>query len=101
MSAGRWLEPTATGLRLRIHAQPGAKRSETAGWHGESLKIRLHAPPVEGKANDELIRFLAKLLGCRRQQITLVSGETSREKVVVIEGLAEGDVRRRMSKDTR
>lgn len=96
MTAGRWLETTAKGLRLRIHAQPGAKRSETAGLHGDALKVRLQAPPVEGRANDELIKFLAKRLGCRRQQISLVSGELSREKVVIIEGLAEADVRRIM-----
>lgn len=94
MTAARWLEPTARGIRLRIHVQPGAKRSETAGLHGDALKVRLQAPPIEGRANDELIRFLAKRLGCRRQQVTLVSGESSREKVVVIEGLAEDAVRR-------
>lgn len=100
MTAGRWLETTAKGLRLRIHAQPGAKRSEAAGLHGDALKVRLQAPPVEGRANEELIRFLAKRLGCRRQQINLVSGESSREKVVVIEGLAEADVRRIMEEES-
>ena len=65
-----------------MHAQPGAKRTEIAGLHGESLKIRLAAPPVEGKANEALLRFIAAELGLRRSEVALVRGETSREKTV-------------------
>lgn len=71
-------------LILQCHIQPGAKRSELAGEHGERLKIRLQAPPVDGKANTELIRFLGKLFGVPRRDIQIESGELSRQKRVRI-----------------
>lgn len=71
-------------LVLQCHIQPGAKRSELAGEHGERLKIRLQAPPVDGKANTELIRFLSKLFGVPRNAVSLESGELSRQKRVRI-----------------
>jgi uncharacterized protein len=67
---------------LSLHVQPGAKRSEFAGTHGESLKLKLAAPAVEGKANAELIRFLAVQFGVPQRSVVIVRGETSREKVV-------------------
>jgi uncharacterized protein (TIGR00251 family) len=72
-------------LVLRIHVQPGAKKTEAAGRHGDALKLRLAAPPVEGKANLALIEFLADAFGVPRRQVTLLSGEKSREKRVRIE----------------
>jgi uncharacterized protein (TIGR00251 family) len=77
-----WLRRDAEGWLIAVHAQPGAKRTEVAGLHGESLKIRLAAPPVEGKANEALLRFIAGELGLRRSEVTLARGETSREKIV-------------------
>lgn len=71
-------------LILTCHIQPGAKKSELAGVHGERLKIRLQAPPVEGKANSELVRFLSKLFAVSKQAITIESGELSRQKRVRI-----------------
>lgn len=73
-------------VRLRIRAQPRASRTETAGEYGGALKIRLAAPPVDGGANRELVRFLAKALGVPKSAVTVVSGESSRNKVVEIEG---------------
>ncbi len=74
----------STGVRIQIHAQPGAKRTEIAGLHGDAIKIRIQAPPVEGRANEELIRFLSEKLGVSRSQITLTKGETSRSKSFVV-----------------
>lgn len=71
-------------LILLCHIQPGAKRSELAGEHGDRLKIRLQAPPVDGKANSALIKFLAKLFGVPRNAINIESGELSRQKRVRI-----------------
>ena len=71
---------------LDLHVQPGAKRTEVAGPHGERLKVRLAAPPVDGAANDELVRFLAEAFGVPRRQVTIVSGAASRAKRVRIEG---------------
>lgn len=83
-----WFRLTAAGgATLSLHVQPGAKKSECAGLHGEALKIRLAAPPVDGKANEALLRFLAQRLAIPRQQISLKSGQTSRQKVVEIESV--------------
>jgi hypothetical protein len=85
-----WLkrEPSGSFL-LSLHVQPGAKRTEIVGLHGDALKIRLAAPPVEGKANDCLIGFLAELLDVPQSQVTLVSGATSRQKRLRVTGVSE------------
>jgi uncharacterized protein (TIGR00251 family) len=59
-----------------------------AGVHGTALKVRLHAPPVDGAANEELVKFLAESLGVARRAVRIVSGQTSRSKVVEIEGVS-------------
>lgn len=71
-------------LLLRCHVQPGAKRSELAGLHGDRLKIRVKAPPVEGKANDELVKFLARLFNVTKSDIEVRRGLTDRRKTVAI-----------------
>jgi uncharacterized protein (TIGR00251 family) len=77
---------------FEIHVQPGAKRSEVAGMHGERIKIRLAAPPVDGKANQALIEFLAGAFGVARRDVSILSGMKSRDKRVAIEGGAEGEL---------
>jgi hypothetical protein len=80
-----WRRVGADGaITLTIHAQPGAKKTEVAGVHGESLKIRLAAPAIEGRANDTLIAFLAASFGVPRRNVTLVRGETGRRKTLRI-----------------
>jgi uncharacterized protein (TIGR00251 family) len=71
---------------LSLHIQPGAKKSEAAGLYGEALKIRLAAPPVDGKANAALLDFVAKRLELPRRAVRLHSGQASRRKVVRVEG---------------
>ena len=70
---------------LELHVQPGAKRSEFAGRHGERLKIRLAAPAVENRANEALVEFLADYYGVPKRNVTIASGLRSRAKRVVIE----------------
>lgn len=82
-----WLRQDADGVVLTLHIQPGAKRTECAGLHGEALKIRLAAPPVDGKANEALIAFLSKALGVPKSRVDLISGETSRAKRVRVAGV--------------
>lgn len=82
-----WLHSCGNGVTLTLHIQPGAKKTEIAGIHGDALKIRLNAPPVDGKANVALIDFLADLLKIPKSRITLKSGQTSRRKVLLIEGI--------------
>lgn len=77
-------------LVLRVHAQPGAKRTEVAGLHGESLKIRVAAPPLEDRANEALAAFLAERLGVARRDVKLASGAKSREKRFEVRGAAAG-----------
>jgi uncharacterized protein (TIGR00251 family) len=82
-----WLEATAGGVLITVHAQPGAKRAEVVGTHGDALKVRIAAPPIEGRANDALTEFFADRLGVPRRAVTLVSGESSRRKRLRVEGI--------------
>jgi len=75
-----------------VHAQPGAKRDRVAGDFNGRLKIALAAPPVDGKANAHLMKFLAKLLGVPKSAIALVSGETMRDKRLRIDSVSAGDL---------
>lgn len=71
-------------LILVCHLQPNASKSEFSGLHGEALKVRIQAPPLEGKANSELIKFLAKQFGVSKSAIRIISGELNRHKRVRI-----------------
>jgi hypothetical protein len=73
---------------IAVHVQPRAARTEVVGMHGDAVKIRLKAPPVDGAANDELLRFMATRLGVRRQDLEIVSGATARGKRVRVNGAA-------------
>lgn len=80
-----WLKAAGDQASLiSIHAQPGASRSEVAGVHGDALKIRIQARPVEGAANAALLAFLAKQMGLPKSALELVAGDTSRTKRVRI-----------------
>lgn len=82
-----WVRRRSDGVLLTLHIQPGAKKTEVVGLHGDALKVRLAAPPVDGKANDALIAFLADRLGLAKARISLVSGQTSRRKCVAVSGI--------------
>ena len=92
-----WHRRLADGtILLAVHAQPGAKRTEVSGLHGDALKVRVAAPALKDRANEALVEFLAKRFGVAKRDVTLVSGAKSREKrfeirgsVVGPEGLAE------------
>lgn len=81
-----WYRRSGDVLTLTLHVQPGAKRSEVAGLHGEALKVRLAAPPIEGRANAALCRFVAELFGVTQRQVELKQGAQSRHKVVAVTG---------------
>lgn len=70
-----------------MHVQPRASRTGLAGRHGGALKVRLAAPPVDGAANEALVRFLAELLGVPRSAVRLERGATGRSKLVAVDGL--------------
>jgi len=69
---------------IAVHAQPGAKKSAVVGLYEQALKIRIAAPPVEGKANDVLTAFVADVLGVARRTVSIVKGESSREKLLLV-----------------
>jgi uncharacterized protein (TIGR00251 family) len=85
--------------RLTVKVHPRARRSALAGRLGDVWKLALAAPPVDGKANDECVRFFAALAGVPRSRVRIVMGLTSRLKVVEIEGVPQEDLERRLSPD--
>ncbi|MEI7843928.1 MAG: DUF167 domain-containing protein [Gallionellaceae bacterium] len=81
-----WYQRNADTLTLVLHVQPGAKQTSVAGLHGEALKIRLTAPPVEGKANEALLRFIADQFGVPLRNVELKQGGQSRHKRIIVQG---------------
>ena len=79
--------------RLTIRAVPGARHDAVDGFLGEAIKIRLKAPAVDGKANRALLAFLAKRLRLRNRDLRLVTGETSRLKIIEVSGIGETEAR--------
>jgi uncharacterized protein (TIGR00251 family) len=76
------------GATFAVRVVPRASKDEIVGIHGDALKVRLTAPPVEGRANEALIAFLAKRLGVRKSQVEIVAGATSRRKMIRVIGLS-------------
>ncbi len=85
----------ATRLRLRV--SPGAERAGIVGRHGEGWKVRVTAPPEDGRANDAVLRLLAHTLSLSRDAVTLVSGHSGRDKVVQLTGIDLARVERRLT----
>lgn len=83
-----WLTEKGGCIFINIHLQPRASKNEIAGIHGDSIKLRLTSPPVEGAANSHVIEFLAKKLGVQKSKITIVSGEKSRHKTLRVAGIS-------------
>lgn len=81
---------------ILIFVQPRASRTEVAGAHGDAVRIRVAAPPVDGEANAELVRFLAKRLAVQRSAVQITSGQTGRRKRVVVAGMDPEAVRSRL-----
>ena len=81
---------------LELKVVPNAPRDEIAGWLGPALKVKVHAPALEGRANDALCAFLADHLGLPRRAVTLVRGDKSRQKIVRIDGLDDDALRARL-----
>jgi uncharacterized protein (TIGR00251 family) len=86
----------AVSCTVAIKAIPNAPRSEVVGWLGDALKIKVHAPPVEGRANEVLREFLADELGLPRRAVTVLRGDTSRQKLLRIDGLSLVEVKAKL-----
>ena len=87
---------TPAGATFAVRVHPRAKKDAITGVHGDALKLSLTAPPVEGKANDACIAFLAELLKVPRSSVTIAAGASSRNKVVRVAGLTADAVRQRL-----
>ncbi len=80
------------GVIFHIHVIPRSGKSNIVGVQDDALKIKITAPPVEGQANAECIRFLADILGVRKNQVTITSGQKSKKKTVAVDGLKREDM---------
>jgi uncharacterized protein (TIGR00251 family) len=90
------IRDTASGATFSIKVHPRANKDALAGIIGDALKVALTAPPVEGKANEACIRFFAELLSVPRSSVTIAAGETSRNKVILVDGLTAAQVEDRL-----
>lgn len=81
-----WYQRDADGLTLHLYVQPGAKKTEIAGIHENELKIRLNTPPIEGRANKALLKYIAQIFKVPIRQVTLQRGDKSRHKILTVIG---------------
>lgn len=89
-------EVPGVGCDADVLVQPRASRTEVTGVHDDRIKIRLAAPPVDGAANEELVRFLSDALGIPKRGVAIQVGETGRRKKIRIQGLSADQVRERL-----
>ena len=83
-----WLQETKDGVTLTVKAVPRASKSEVVGADADWLRVRVKAPPVDGKANEALVKFFAEFFGVPKGSVSIVSGDTARLKRIRINGLA-------------
>jgi uncharacterized protein len=99
------IRETADGVTLAVRAQPGAKKTAITGVYGEGataqLKIAVQAPPIEGRANEALIAFLASFFALSRTNVVLLSGELFRNKVFLLRGVAPAQAEIAIAKTIR
>jgi uncharacterized protein (TIGR00251 family) len=92
------VKETEKGLIIEIRVLPRSSRSEVVGIQDGVFKIKLSSPPLDGKANDECVRFLADQLGIRKSQVEIISGHRARKKTVAVTGIRKTDLEALLSK---
>jgi uncharacterized protein (TIGR00251 family) len=95
------LQPAEDGFLLGVRVTPGARRTRIQGVYGERLKVHISAPPEDNRANEELKTFLARVLDLPRDYVTLRAGHKSRDKTLLLRGLAEGELQARLQEALR
>lgn len=90
------LKESATGISFAVKVHPRARKNAITGTTGDALKLALTAPPVDGKANQAVIEFFADLFAISRSSVTIASGETSRNKVIRVNGISAEQVRQKL-----
>lgn len=91
------ITPTADGVRFSVHVQPRASHPGVDGIHGTALKVRVGAAPVDGAANDDVIEVIADACNVSRRAVSIISGHTSRTKVVEVDGISIDTIRALLS----
>lgn len=79
-----WIQKTKDGIIIKIHVVPNSSKTQIVGDHGDRLKIKIKAPPVDGKANEEVIDFLCEKLGIKKNQAELLTGQASKSKNILL-----------------
>lgn len=90
------VQETVAGLTFPVRVQPRAKRNALVGELGDALKVALSAPPIDGRANEACIEFFAELLQLPRSSVEIVSGQSSRNKVIRVTGISVKELHRRL-----
>jgi len=85
-----------SGAKIIVQVRPNAAKNEVVGLKGEVLQVKVSAPPVKGKANEELVVFLSKVLGVSRSRIAIIKGHTTRSKLIAIDGMTFEDIMKRL-----
>jgi uncharacterized protein (TIGR00251 family) len=88
---------TAQGAQFALRVQPRASRNAVVGLMGDAVKLALTAPPVDGKANAAVVEYLAELLRVSKSSVTIVSGETGRNKLIAVRGVTAEQVRKALN----
>jgi uncharacterized protein (TIGR00251 family) len=83
---------------IRVRVSPGARRDEIVGWRGDTLRVRVRAAPEKGRANEAVATLIAAALAVPARTVTVEHGHTSREKVLLVEGVSEDEITRRLGK---
>ena len=96
LRAMNWVQEHGDGVVLSVKGVPRSSKTVVCGLHGDSIKIKLQAPPVEGKAHKQLLKFLRKELGVSAAALTILSGETAKQKRVLIRDMAAADAAARL-----
>ena len=86
-----------SAVKISLRVQPNSSRSEVVGFTNGILQVKVSAPPVKGKANNELIDFLSRLLEVSKSRIDIIRGHTTKDKVISVSGLSREDVMKRLS----
>ncbi len=96
MSGKGRIEAVEESATVTVHVLPRASREEVAGLYGDAVRVRLTAPPLENRANEALVRFLAAALGVSRSRVEVAAGRRGRRKVVRVAGMSREDIFRRL-----
>jgi uncharacterized protein (TIGR00251 family) len=90
------IRDTPTGATFQVKVHPRAKKNAITGVHGDALKVSLTTPPVEGRANEACVAFLAEVLNVPRSSVTIAAGESNRNKIIRVAGLSVEQLRKRL-----